>query len=113
MDMLRANVELKDNLSAVAHLIHGSSEGRFKVTYCTRPAHGGLTKEEVEGVGYSFMDYDDAVCTHTHARTQADTHMHAQSTHTKSAHTTFQSRLKQAGLHRLVALFTIIQDNTA
>lgn len=61
--MLRANVELKDNLSAVAHLIHGSSEGRFKVTYCTRPAHGGLTREEVEGVGYSFMDYDEAVCT--------------------------------------------------
>lgn len=40
------------NLSAVAHLIHGSSEGRFNVTYCT----GGLTKEEIEGVGYSYAD---------------------------------------------------------
>lgn len=40
------------NLSAVAHLIHGSSEGRFKITYC--PGH--LTKEEVEGVGFSYGD---------------------------------------------------------
>lgn len=40
------------NLSAVAHLIHGSSEDRFKITYC--PGH--LTKEEVEGVGFSYGD---------------------------------------------------------
>lgn len=40
------------NLSAVAHLIHGSSEGRFTITYC--PAH--LTKEEVEGVGFAYGD---------------------------------------------------------
>jgi hypothetical protein len=41
---------LMANLSAVAHLIHGSSEGRFKVTYVP----GGLTKEEIEGVGYEY-----------------------------------------------------------
>lgn len=40
------------NLSAAAHLIHGSSEGRFMITYC--PAH--LTKEEVEGVGFEYGD---------------------------------------------------------
>ena len=28
------NKELQDNLSAAAHLIHGSSEGRFSITYC-------------------------------------------------------------------------------
>ena len=46
--------ELKKNLSAVAHLIHGSSEGRFSITYC--PGH--LTKEEVEGVGFKFGDLE-------------------------------------------------------
>jgi hypothetical protein len=46
------NADLGSNLSAAAHLIHGSSEGRFKITYC--PGH--LTKEEVEGVGFGYCD---------------------------------------------------------
>lgn len=41
---------LRHNLSAAAHLIHGSSEGRFTITYCA----GGLEREEVEGVGYRW-----------------------------------------------------------
>ena len=49
--------ELNDLGHAAAHLIHGSSEGRFKITY----APGGLTREEVEGVGYSYMDIDVAM----------------------------------------------------
>lgn len=52
MKNLEENDELKDNLSAVAHLIHGSSEGRFTVRYC--PGH--LTKEEIEGVGFQYGD---------------------------------------------------------
>jgi hypothetical protein len=40
------------NLSAAAHLIHASSEGRFKITWCP----GKLTREEVEGVGYNYGD---------------------------------------------------------
>lgn len=44
------NLELANDLSAAAHLIHGSSEGRFKITWC--PGH--LTKDEVEGVGFSY-----------------------------------------------------------
>ncbi|POM75651.1 M96 mating-specific protein family [Phytophthora palmivora] len=47
---LNANRDLMKNLSAAAHLIHGSSEGRFRITYC--PGH--LTKEEVEGVGFGY-----------------------------------------------------------
>jgi hypothetical protein len=47
---MEENQELKDNLGAVAHLIHGSSEGRFRVTYC--PGH--LTRDEVEGVGFQY-----------------------------------------------------------
>jgi nickel-dependent lactate racemase len=34
---VKANEELRDNLSAAAHLIHGSSEGRFRITYCPGP----------------------------------------------------------------------------
>ncbi len=47
--------DLKENLSAVAHLIHGSSEGRFSITYC--PGH--LTKEETEGVGFQYASLED------------------------------------------------------
>ncbi len=43
---------LAENLSAAAHLIHGSSEGRFHIEY----APGHLTKEEIEGVGYTYRD---------------------------------------------------------
>jgi len=46
------NDELRNNLSAAAHLIHGSSEGRFSVTYCA----GHLTREEIESVGYRHGD---------------------------------------------------------
>jgi nickel-dependent lactate racemase len=46
--------ELKDNLSAAAHLIHGSSEGRFSITY----APGALSREEVEGVGFHYAPLD-------------------------------------------------------
>lgn len=46
--------ELARNPGAAAHLIHGSSEGRFRIVYCTDPAAGGLSREEVEGVGYGW-----------------------------------------------------------
>lgn len=49
------NADLRDALSAAAHLIHGSSENRFTVTYCP----GKLTREEVEGVGYQFGDLNE------------------------------------------------------
>ncbi len=60
------NDDLKNNLSAAAHLIHGTSEGRFTITYC--PGH--LTRQEIEGVGFGYTDcaammkrYDPAVLT--------------------------------------------------
>ncbi len=52
MRMVQENDDLQQNLSAAAHLIHGSSENRFRITYCA----GQLTREEVEGVGYQFGD---------------------------------------------------------
>jgi hypothetical protein len=54
---LKASRDLMKNLSAVAHLIHGSTEGRFNVTYC--PGADGLTREEVEGVGYGFASLEE------------------------------------------------------
>ena len=51
---VRADPELAASLGAAAHLIHGSTEGRFRVTYCTDPDAGGLTQAEVEGVGYGW-----------------------------------------------------------
>jgi hypothetical protein len=47
-----ANADLAGDLSAAAHLIHGSSEGRFTIRLC--PGH--LSKEEVEGVGFEYGD---------------------------------------------------------
>jgi len=49
---VEANDDLANDLSAAAHLIHGSSEGRFRITWC--PGH--LSKEEVEGVGFGYGD---------------------------------------------------------
>jgi len=51
------NEDLRENLSAAAHLIHGSSDGRFSVTYCTQC----LTKEEVESVHYNYLPYKEAI----------------------------------------------------
>jgi nickel-dependent lactate racemase len=48
--MVRENEDLKADLGAAAHLIHGSSEGRFQITWC--PGH--LTREEVEGAGFGY-----------------------------------------------------------
>jgi nickel-dependent lactate racemase len=49
---LNENLELRNNLSAAAHMIHGSSEGRFTITYC--PGH--LTSEETESVNFKYHD---------------------------------------------------------
>jgi len=48
------NADIAGELSAAAHLIHASSEGRFTITWC--PGH--LTKEEIEGVGFNYADFD-------------------------------------------------------
>lgn len=49
------NEELRKNLSAAAHLIHGSSEDRFSVTYCP----GKLTKEEIESVNFKHASLEE------------------------------------------------------
>ena len=56
LKLVKEHEDLRQNLSAAAHLIHGSSDGRFSITYCTRL----LTKEEVEGVCFGYIPYDEA-----------------------------------------------------
>jgi nickel-dependent lactate racemase len=46
--------ELAANLSAAAHLIHGSSEGRFTITYCP----GGLSRKEICDAGFGYADLE-------------------------------------------------------
>jgi hypothetical protein len=55
LNFLKENEELNNNLSAAAHLIHGSSEGRFSITYC--PGH--LTREEIESVNFKYHDLNE------------------------------------------------------
>jgi len=57
LEALKKNEDLNQNLSAAAHLIHGSSEGRFSVTYC--PGH--LTREEIESVNFNYADINEAI----------------------------------------------------
>ena len=46
--------DIASDLSAAAHLIHGSSEGRFTITWC--PGH--LSAEEINSVGFHYGDLD-------------------------------------------------------
>jgi nickel-dependent lactate racemase len=55
LQLVDENEELRNNLSAAAHLIHGSSEGRFSITYC--PGH--VTKEEIESVNFAYADLNE------------------------------------------------------
>jgi len=52
LELVKEDRALAGNLSAAAHLIHGSSEGRFTIRYC--PGH--LTREEIEGVHFAYGD---------------------------------------------------------
>ena len=56
MEAVERRADLRANLGAVAALINGSGNGRFSITYCTNERGGGkgLTRREVESVGYRF-----------------------------------------------------------
>lgn len=52
MRSVETNEDLRSNLSAAAHMIHSSSEKRFRIVYCP----GDLTQKEIESVGYDYAD---------------------------------------------------------
>ena len=56
LEATRANADLQENLGASAHLIHGSSEGRFTITYCPGPE---MSREEIESVGFRYGSLDE------------------------------------------------------
>ena len=58
LEATRLNRDLQDNLGASAHLIHGSSEGRFTITYCPGPE---MSREEIEGVGFKYGKLDEVL----------------------------------------------------
>jgi nickel-dependent lactate racemase len=55
LDQVKKDPELAMNLSAAAHLIHGSSEERFSITYCP----GKISQEEIESVNFKYHDLHD------------------------------------------------------
>lgn len=56
LELLKGNEELQGNLSVAAHLIHGSSDDRFSITYAVEK----LTKEEVLGVNFGYLPLQEA-----------------------------------------------------
>ncbi len=55
LEAVEADEELRNNLGAAAHLIHGSSEGRFNITYCP----GKISKEDMESVYFNYADLSE------------------------------------------------------
>ena len=68
-----ANADLASDLSAAAHLIHGSSEGRLTIRLC--PGH--LSKEEVESVGFEYGDLKTMLTLVLTARNSSSFHVPA------------------------------------
>jgi len=64
----KENEELRNNLSAAAHLIHGSSEGRFSITYCPGTGKENLTQKEIESVGFKYARLDEVMKKYDPAR---------------------------------------------
>ena len=64
LKLVEEHEDLRENLSVAAHLIHGSSDGRFKITYCA----GKLTEEEVRGAAFNYMPYEQAVAKYDPAK---------------------------------------------
>ena len=57
LKLVEEHEDLKNNLSAAAHLIHGSGDGRFRITYCPRY----MSEAEIRQVCYGYEPYDEAV----------------------------------------------------
>lgn len=60
------NQDLRDNMGAAAHLIHGSSDGRFRITYAVKD----ITQEEIAGVGFIPASFDEMAAKYDPAKLQ-------------------------------------------
>ncbi|SDT88426.1 protein of unknown function [Verrucomicrobium sp. GAS474] len=59
LEQYKKNADMQDLAHGTAHLIHGTSEGRFTIRYA--PGGGHLKKEDIEQVKFAYADYDEAV----------------------------------------------------
>lgn len=59
LKLVQDNEDLQNNLAAAAHLIHGSSEDRFSITYCPGNGEENLSQQEIESVGFKYADFDE------------------------------------------------------
>lgn len=57
LEEFQTNEELKNNMGMTAHLIHGSSDNRFSISYAVK----NITKEEIESVNYKWLDYEETI----------------------------------------------------
>lgn len=57
MELYKTQPDMQDLAHATAHLIHGSSEGRFRIRY----APGHMTKEEIESVNFEYADLSETL----------------------------------------------------
>ena len=58
LQAVQENEDLQQNLGAAAHMMHGSSDGRFDIIYCPG---AGVSQEEIESVGYKYAAYDEMI----------------------------------------------------
>ena len=56
LELFNENEDLQENMGAAAHLIHGSSDGRFRITYAVKPH---MPKEDIKNVNFIWADYDE------------------------------------------------------
>lgn len=57
LELFATQEDMQDIPHGTAHLVYGSSEGRFTIRY----APGKLTREDIESVGYEYMDVNEAL----------------------------------------------------
>ncbi|MBI1246396.1 DUF2088 domain-containing protein [bacterium] len=57
LELYKQNADMQDLAHGTAHLMHGTSEGRFTIRY----APGHLTKEEIEQVHFAYADYEETI----------------------------------------------------
>ncbi len=57
LELVKTEQDLNDNLSVAAHIIHGSSDGRFNIVYAVNK----MSRAEIEGANYGYLNYDDAI----------------------------------------------------
>ncbi|PQO42234.1 lactate racemase domain-containing protein [Blastopirellula marina] len=57
LELYKQNEDMQDLAHGTAHLMHGTSEGRFTIRY----APGHLTKEEIEQVHFAYADYEETI----------------------------------------------------